>query len=75
MKVLRPIDHEDRLSIVDHLDELRTRLFVCGGVVLVVFCVCFWQNQPLIHILNRALPSQSSVAAQGGLGAEPGGRH
>jgi len=25
-KVLRPIGHEDRLSIVDHLDELRSRL-------------------------------------------------
>lgn len=71
MTVLRPIGHEERLSIVDHLDELRTRLFVCGGVILVVFCVCFWQNQALIHILNRALPSESYVASHGGLGAAP----
>jgi sec-independent protein translocase protein TatC len=68
MKVLRPIGHDDRLSVVDHLDELRSRLIVCGAVLLVVFCVCFWQNQPLIHALNRALPSNSSrngLAAQG----------
>ena len=31
-QVLRPIGHEDRLSIVDHLDELRSRLIVCGVV-------------------------------------------
>lgn len=67
MKVLRPIGHEDRLSVVDHLDELRSRLLVCGGVVLVVFCVCFWQNGPLIKVLNRALPLESTrngLAAQ-----------
>jgi sec-independent protein translocase protein TatC len=67
MKVLRPIGHEDRLSIVDHLDELRSRLFICGGVMLVVFCVCFWQNQGLIQVLNRALPTNASrtgLAAQ-----------
>lgn len=64
---LRPIGHEDRLSIVDHLDELRTRIFICGGVVLVVFCFCFWQNTHLLSILNRALPD----AAKTGLGAQP----
>jgi sec-independent protein translocase protein TatC len=68
MKVLRPIGHEDRLSVVDHLDELRNRLIVCAGVLLVVFCVCFWQNQALIHVLNRALPSSASRT---GLAAQP----
>jgi sec-independent protein translocase protein TatC len=71
MKVLRPIGHEDRLSIVDHLDELRSRLLVCGGIMVVVFCVCFWQNQALIHVLNRALPSESYAASHGGLAAQP----
>src|ERR1700753_1768629 len=66
MKV-RPIGHEDRLSIIDHLDELRTRLFICGGVILVVFCFCFWQNSHLLTILNRALPE----SAKTGLGAQP----
>ena len=26
---LRPVAHEDRLSLVEHLDELRTRLIIC----------------------------------------------
>jgi len=63
-KTLRPIGHEDRLSIIDHLDELRSRMMVCGGVLLVAFFVCFWQNQALLHVLNRALPSSASIASQ-----------
>lgn len=70
-QVLRPIGHEDRLSIVDHLDELRTRLIICGSVLIVAFGFCFWQNHALLHILNRALPSTSSAADQHGLAAVP----
>jgi sec-independent protein translocase protein TatC len=70
MKALRPIGHDDRLSVVDHLDELRSRLFICAGVLVVAFCICFWQNQPLIHALNRALPSESSAASHNGLAAQ-----
>jgi sec-independent protein translocase protein TatC len=68
-KVLRPIGHEDRLSIVDHLDELRTRLFICLAVLAVAFGVCFWQSGPLISVLNRALPHNASVATSQGLGS------
>ena len=71
MSRFRPIGHDDRLSIVDHLDELRSRLIICGAVMVVVFGICFWQNTRLIHVLNRALPSQSSVSKHGGIGAEP----
>src|SRR5437588_7491117 len=70
-KVLRPIGHEDRLSIVDHLSELRSRLIVCLAAFLVAFGVCFWQNGPLIHLLNRALPHISAVSGQHGLAALP----
>ena len=56
-KVLRPIGHEDRLSIVDHLDELRSRLIICGIALAVTFAVCFYFNQSLLKVLNRALPA------------------
>lgn len=69
-KVLRPIGHEDRLSIVDHLDELRSRLIVCLAALIVAFGLCFWQNTALLHVLNRALPQVSTAAGQHGLGAE-----
>jgi sec-independent protein translocase protein TatC len=64
---LRPISHEARLSIVDHLDELRSRMILCGVVLTVAFAVCFWQNHALLNVLNRALPHPSSQ----GLAAVP----
>ncbi|MHB8658905.1 MAG: twin-arginine translocase subunit TatC [Solirubrobacteraceae bacterium] len=62
-KPLRPIGHDDRLSIVDHLDELRTRLVVSAVVVAVAFAGCFWQNHALLNLLNRALPASQKTAA------------
>ena len=62
-KVLRPIGHEDRLSIVDHLDELRSRLIVCGIALVIAFLACFWQNQALLKVLNRALPTSQKNSA------------
>src|SRR5262249_12009912 len=62
-KVLRPIGHEDRLSIVDHLDELRSRLIICGVALAIAFAACFWQNQALLKVLNRALPTSQKNSA------------
>lgn len=64
---LRPIGHEDRLSIIDHLDELRSRVLICGAALLLAFCLCFWQNHALLNLLNNALPN----AAKTGLGHQP----
>ncbi|HUA45131.1 MAG TPA: twin-arginine translocase subunit TatC [Solirubrobacteraceae bacterium] len=71
MSRLRPIGHDDRLSIVDHLDELRSRLFVCLAVLAVAFGLCFWQNNHLLTILNRALPDNSKAAVHNGLSSVP----
>jgi sec-independent protein translocase protein TatC len=70
-QVLRPIGHDDRLSIVEHLDELRTRLMICGVALLVAFGLCFWQNHALLNVLNRALPHTSSSEVQRGLAGVP----
>ena len=68
-KALRPIGHEDRLSVVDHLDELRSRMFVCVAALVVAFGLCFWQNHVLLNTLNDRLPptSQTSPNHLGGL--------
>jgi sec-independent protein translocase protein TatC len=55
-RVLRPIGHDEKLSVVDHLDELRSRLIVAIGVLIVAFGVCYWQNHALLNLLNHALP-------------------
>jgi sec-independent protein translocase protein TatC len=70
-KVLRPIGHEDRLSMIEHLDELRSRMVICLAVLVVAFAACFVINHSLISLLNRALPSENAAAGSQGLAAVP----
>jgi sec-independent protein translocase protein TatC len=53
---VRPISHDDRLSVVDHLDELRSRLMVAGLAFLTAWAFCGWQNHRVLEIVNRPLP-------------------
>jgi sec-independent protein translocase protein TatC len=54
---VRAVSHEDRLTLVEHLDELRTRLIVCLLVLGVALALCFWQNHLLLEIAQGPLPS------------------
>jgi sec-independent protein translocase protein TatC len=65
---IRPIGHEDRLSLVDHLDELRTRLIVSAAVLGVAFGFCLWQNHALLHIINKPLQAQTRKQVAKGQG-------
>lgn len=56
---IRTIGHEDRLSVVEHLDELRTRLIVSAVAVALVFGVCLWQNHALLRLVNAPLRHQT----------------
>jgi sec-independent protein translocase protein TatC len=53
---LRPISHEDRLSVVDHLGELRSRLFLALIAFVVAFGLTSWQNHLVLEIVNQPLP-------------------
>jgi sec-independent protein translocase protein TatC len=68
VSAIRTIGHEDRLSLVDHLDELRVRLIVCAVALAVAFGVCLWQNQALLHIINKPLKTQTSRQVSKGEG-------
>ena len=61
MGVVRPVGHEERLSIVDHLDELRTRLIWCIAAFIICFSVCYWQNHWLLQTVNRPLQSTQNL--------------
>lgn len=50
---LRPIAHEDRLSLVDHLSELRSRLVIAAATLVVAFSFCFWQNDAILDIVTK----------------------
>jgi sec-independent protein translocase protein TatC len=58
---LRPIGHEDRLSLVEHLDELRTRLIVCAAIFMVALSICYWQNGWLLNTVNKPLYSTQNL--------------
>ncbi|HZO04950.1 MAG TPA: twin-arginine translocase subunit TatC [Solirubrobacterales bacterium] len=53
---VRAISHEDRLSLVEHLDELRGRLIVCIIALATAFALCMWQNNLLLDIAQGPLP-------------------
>jgi sec-independent protein translocase protein TatC len=65
---IRTIGHEDKLSLVDHLEELRTRLIVSFVAIAVAFGVCLWQNHALLEIINRPLEHQTQTQVRRGNG-------
>ena len=56
MPRVKPVDFEDRLTLVEHLDELRTRIITVLVVFGVFAAICFWQNSLLLDIANAPLP-------------------
>ena len=50
---LRSVGHEDRLSLVEHLTELRVRIIICLVAFVGATAVCFWQNQVVLDILSE----------------------
>ncbi len=65
MGKIKPINHEEELSLVEHLDELRTRLIVVLGIFGVVLAVCFWQNNWILSVVNAPLPDGKVPATFG----------
>jgi sec-independent protein translocase protein TatC len=55
---VRAVSHEDRLTLVEHLDELRGRLILCIVVFAVALGLCFWQSHLLLELAEGPLPDQ-----------------
>jgi len=64
----RAIAYEDQLSLVEHLDELRTRLIVCLAALVVAFGLCFWQNHRLLQLIDAPLAHQTQAQVRAGHG-------
>src|SRR5271156_2136080 len=62
------IGHEDRVSVVDHLEELRTRLIISLAALAVAFAFSVWQNHALLHIINKPLAHQTQKQVRAGNG-------
>jgi sec-independent protein translocase protein TatC len=49
IKRVRP---DDELTLVEHLDELRTRLIVSISVLVIAVSACYYENHRLYHLLT-----------------------
>jgi sec-independent protein translocase protein TatC len=57
MRRVKAISYEDEVSVVEHLDELRSRIVVSITVFGVALALCFWQNHLLLELASAPLPS------------------
>ena len=53
---VRALGHDDRLSVVEHLDELRSRLIISAIAFGVAWAFTAWQNHAVLEIVNAPLP-------------------
>jgi sec-independent protein translocase protein TatC len=69
MARVRPVGFDDRLTLVDHLAELRTRIIVAILVFGVAWAICGWQNHFVLEVVNHPLHDLSPELL--GPGAKP----
>src|SRR5918911_1520819 len=56
MRLPRRLEYGEEATLVEHLDELRTRIIVSLGALAVGLVVGYVLHRHLIHLLNRPLP-------------------
>jgi sec-independent protein translocase protein TatC len=56
VRLPRRLGHGEEATLVEHLEELRQRLFVCIGALVVGFIVAYVFHRHLIHALELELP-------------------
>lgn len=55
MARVRPVGYEDRLTLVDHLTELRSRLVWAIIAFGIAWALAGWQNHFVLEVVNRPL--------------------
>lgn len=65
---IRPVGYDDRLSVVEHLDELRHRLIVSGILFVVAMTLCLVFNHQLLTIINKPLKETTEQRTREGKG-------
>ena len=65
MARLKAASYDEELTLVDHLDELRSRLIVSAAVLVVAIGLAFWQNHLLLEIANGPLPGDREPVTLG----------
>jgi sec-independent protein translocase protein TatC len=70
VRLPRRLKHGEEATLVEHLDELRTRLFVMIGAIVLAFTVTYAFHHRLIIWLNQPLPASKRHPVTFGV-AEP----
>jgi sec-independent protein translocase protein TatC len=55
---VKPVSHDEQLTLVDHLDELRSRLIYALFAFAIAMGLCGWQNKRILEIVNKPLPDR-----------------
>ena len=69
MARVRPVGFDDKLTLVDHLAELRVRLFWSILAFVVAWALCGWQNHFVLEVVNEPLSDLDQELL--GAGAKP----
>ena len=65
MRLPRRLQHGERAELVDHLGELRSRLFICVIAVGTGFIAGFVVHARLVHLLLAPLPGDRKLVTYG----------
>jgi sec-independent protein translocase protein TatC len=57
MRLPKRLQHGQEADLVEHLGELRSRIFVAGGATLATSIVAYIFHQRILHVLIQALPA------------------
>jgi sec-independent protein translocase protein TatC len=55
---VRRVEPDEQLTLVEHLDELRSRIVVVLAVLAVGMTLCFWQSGQILEYLRTPLPPE-----------------
>jgi sec-independent protein translocase protein TatC len=61
----RALEHSEQAPLVDHLTELRSRIFYVVGALVVAFAVCYFYRDTLFALLARPLDGKYEMQTLG----------
>ena len=53
---VKRVEHDEEVTVVEHLDELRNRLLISLLCLGVAFSLAFWRHTDIIRLLIRQVP-------------------
>ena len=62
----RRLQHGEEATLVEHLDELRSRILVVLGAVAVSLAVTYAFHHRIIRWLNQPLPRRNATRSRSG---------